>query len=207
MANDLNQCSFIGRLGKDPEIRFLPAGGQVTSFSIACGSTWTDKNTNQKQEKTDWVPVVMFGKLAEIAGQYLKKGAKVFIQGSFKTRKWQDQSGQDRYTTEIVLDGFTGTMQMLDSQGQQQTGHQQTGHQQVQQAQPQQQYQQPVQQQAQQPVQQPYQQPDYSRPSAAVQQSPMAGNPNSQQYAQQQAQNYQDNVPQGANDFSDDIPF
>lgn len=196
MANDLNQCSFIGRLGKDPEIRFLSNGGQVTSFSIACGSTWTDKQSGQKQEKTDWVPVVIFGKLAEIAGQYLKKGAKVFIQGSFKTRKWQDQSGQDRYTTEIVVDGFTGTMQMLDSSSQ---GQQQTGQQQVQQA--------PQQQQYQQPMQQPVQQPDYSRPSAAVQQSPMAGNPNSQQYAQQQAQNYQQNVPQQTGSFDDSIPF
>lgn len=144
MANDLNQCSFIGRLAKDPEARFLPNGGQVTSFSIACGSTWTDKNSGQKQEKTEWIPIVIFGKLAEIAAQYLTKGSKVFIQGSFKTRKWQDQSGADRYTTEIVLDAFNGVMQMLDSK----SSNQQQAQQQAQQHPvQQQQYQQPQQQQ------------------------------------------------------------
>jgi len=124
VANDLNQCQFIGRLGKDPETKFLPNGGQVTNISIACGSSWTDKSSGQKQEKTDWIPVVFFGKLAEIAGQYLTKGSKIFVSGNFKTRKWQDQSGQDRYTTEIVVDGFGGVMQMLDSKSDGQGGGQ-----------------------------------------------------------------------------------
>jgi len=103
MANDLNQCSFIGRLGKDPETRYMPNGDATCSFRIACG--WKSK----EKEGTEWVPINTFGKLAEICGQYLKKGSQAFIQGRFQTRKWQDKEGQDRYTTEIVAD----TMQML----------------------------------------------------------------------------------------------
>ena len=126
MANDLNRCEFIGRLGKDPEIRFTPGGKAVASFGIAVSESWKDNSTGQKQEKTTWVPVVMFGKLAEIAQQYLHKGSKVFIAGKFSVRKWQGQDGQDRYTTEIVVDGFSGQMQMLD--GRQDSGAQSATH-------------------------------------------------------------------------------
>jgi single-strand DNA-binding protein len=113
MSNDLNLCQFIGRLGQDPEIRYLPNGNPVANLSLAVGSQWKDKNTGQKQEHTEWVRVTVFGNLAEIAGKYLNKGSQVYISGSFKTRKWQDQQGQDRYSTEIVVQGYNGTMQML----------------------------------------------------------------------------------------------
>lgn len=109
MSNDLNLCQFIGRLGKDPESRSMPSGQAVTNFRIACGSSWKDKDTGEKKEQTEWVSIVAFGKLAEICGQYLKKGSQVYCQGRLKTRKWQDKEGKDRYTTEVVLD----QMQML----------------------------------------------------------------------------------------------
>lgn len=109
MANDLNQCNFIGRLGKDPETRYLPSGDAVTNFSIACG--WKGKDT----EGTEWVRISTFGKLAEICEKYLQKGSQVFVSGRFKTRKWQDKDGQDRYSTEIVAD----RMQMLGGKSEQ----------------------------------------------------------------------------------------
>ncbi|USE79525.1 single-stranded DNA-binding protein [Cupriavidus gilardii] len=119
MANDLNQCNFIGRLGADPESRAMPSGESVSNFRIAVG--WKSKD----KEGTEWVPVVAFGKLAEICNQYLAKGSQVFISGRFRTRKWQDKDGQDRYSTEIVAE----TMQMLgsrgDSEGKQQASGQQ----------------------------------------------------------------------------------
>ena len=111
MSNDLNQCNFIGRLGKDPEVKYTQSGAQICNFSIAIGSSWKDKTTGQKQERTEWINIESFGKIAEICGQYLKKGSKVFAQGEFVTRKWQDQSGNDRYSTSIRLTN----MQMLDS--------------------------------------------------------------------------------------------
>lgn len=103
MANDLNQCQFIGRLGVDPETRFLPSGDGVTNFRIACG--WKTKD----KEGTEWVSIVTFGKLSEICGEYLKKGSQVFVQGRMQTRKWQDKEGNARYSTEIVAE----RMQML----------------------------------------------------------------------------------------------
>lgn len=103
MANDLNQCSFIGRLGADPETRYVPSGEAVCNFRIAVG--WKSKD----KEGAEWVPCSSFGKLAEICGQYLTKGSQVFVQGRFRTRKWADKDGNDRYTTEIVVD----QMQML----------------------------------------------------------------------------------------------
>ena len=109
MANDLNQCNFIGRLGKDPETRYLPNGDAVTNFSIACGETWKDKQTQQKQEKTEWINIVAWRKLGEICGEYLRKGSQVMISGKFTTEKWKDQSGNDRYSTKIVANN----MQML----------------------------------------------------------------------------------------------
>jgi single-strand DNA-binding protein len=105
MANDLNQCNFIGRLGADPEARDLPSGDVVTNFRIACG--WKGKDS----EGTEWVPVVTFGRLAEICEEYLVKGSHVFISGRFKTRKWEDKEGNTRYSTEIVAE----RMQMLGS--------------------------------------------------------------------------------------------
>lgn len=111
MASDLNMCCFIGRLGKDPELRYLPDGKAVVSISIAVGETWKAKDSGEKQEKTTWVPIVAFGKLAEIIGEYLKKGAKVYVSGRLQVRKWQDKEGNDRYTTEIIAN----QMQMLDT--------------------------------------------------------------------------------------------
>lgn len=107
--SDLNQCNFIGRLGADPETRFLPSGGAVTNIRIAVGEKWKDKNSGQQQEHTEWVRVVFFGKLAEIAGEYLAKGSQVYVSGRMVTRKWQGQDGKDNYTTEIKAD----RMQML----------------------------------------------------------------------------------------------
>lgn len=109
MANDLNRCEFIGRLGADPEVRHMANGDAVCNFRIACGSSWKDKATGDKKESVEWIPISVFGKLAEICGTYLTKGKMVFIAGRFRTRKWQDKDGQDRYTTEINADD----MQML----------------------------------------------------------------------------------------------
>ena len=110
----INNCQFIGNLGQDPETRYTNDGKAVTNFSIAISETWKDKNTGQPQEKTEWIRIVAFSRLAEICGEYLKKGSKVYIQGEMRTRKWQDQQGADKYTTEIVAK----EMQMLDSKAQ-----------------------------------------------------------------------------------------
>lgn len=109
----INKAIILGRLGQDPETRYGTKGNAVTNFSIATSEAWKDKNTGQKQEKTEWHRCVAFGKLAEICGEYLKKGSQVYIEGKLQTRKWQGQDGQDRYTTEIVAN----EMQMLDSRG------------------------------------------------------------------------------------------
>jgi single-strand DNA-binding protein len=102
MAKSLNRCEFIGNLGKDPEIRYLQNGDAVANFSIACGESWTDKNTGEKVEKTEWVNIVAWRKLAEICGEYLKKGNKVFVAGKFTTEKW-DKDGVTHYTTKVVI--------------------------------------------------------------------------------------------------------
>lgn len=120
MSKDLNKCCFIGRLGKDPETRYSQSGVAFTSFTIACGDDYTDKQSNQKVEQTDWVPIVASGRQAEICCEYLRKGSQVYIEGKFKTRKWQDQSGQDRYTTEVKLT----QMQMLGGRQDGQSGQQ-----------------------------------------------------------------------------------
>ena len=104
----VNKCIFIGNLGRDPEIRYMPSGDAMANFSIACTDTFKGK-TGERQERTEWVRIVMFGKQAEIAGEYLKKGSPVYIEGRLQTRKWQNKEGQDQYTTEIVAD----RMQML----------------------------------------------------------------------------------------------
>ncbi len=121
----VNKVIILGNLGKDPEVRFMPNGGGVANMTIATSESWKDKQTGEQKEKTEWHRVVMFGKLAEIAGEYLKKGSKVYIEGSLQTRKWTNQQGQDQYTTEIVVQGFNGVMQMLDGKpAVQQQGHQ-----------------------------------------------------------------------------------
>jgi len=113
MARGINKVILIGNLGNDPETRYMPSGGAVTNISLATSESWKDKQTGQPQERTEWHRVVFFNRLAEIAGEYLRKGSKVYVEGSLRTRKWQDQSGQDKYTTEIVAN----EMQMLDSRG------------------------------------------------------------------------------------------
>lgn len=113
MSRGVNKVILIGNLGQDPEVRVMPSGGSVANISIATSESWTDRNTGQKQERTEWHRVVFFNRLAEIVGQYLRKGSKVYVEGSIRTRKWQGQDGQDRYTTEIVAN----EMQMLDSRG------------------------------------------------------------------------------------------
>nr|WP_255461798.1 single-stranded DNA-binding protein [Microbulbifer sp. ALW1] len=111
MARGVNKVILVGNLGGDPETRYLPSGGSVTNITVATSETWKDKHSGQQQERTEWHRVVFFNRLAEIAGEYLRKGSKVYLEGSLRTRKWQDQqSGQDRYTTEIVA----AEMQMLD---------------------------------------------------------------------------------------------
>tara|TARA_R100000951_G_scaffold2179_3_gene3716 strand:- start:512 stop:1033 length:522 start_codon:yes stop_codon:yes gene_type:complete len=114
----LNKVQIIGNLGKDPEVRFLPNGGAVANITVATSETWKDKQTGEQKEKTEWHRIVLFGKLAEIAGEYLKKGSKAYFEGQLQTRKWTNNEGKDQYTTEIVLQGFTGKMEMLDSRPQ-----------------------------------------------------------------------------------------
>jgi single-strand DNA-binding protein len=109
----VNKVILVGNLGQDPDVRYMPNGNAVANVSIATSEAWKDKTTGELQERTEWHRVVLFRKLGEIAGEYLKKGSKVYIEGRLQTRKWQDQGGQDRYTTEIVAD----SMQMLDSRG------------------------------------------------------------------------------------------
>ena len=113
MARGVNKVILIGNLGKDPEVRYMPNGGAVTNVTIATSESWKDKQSGEQQERTEWHNVVFFNRLAEIAGEYLKKGSKVYVEGSLRTRKWQDKEGKDRYTTEIVA----AEMQMLDSRG------------------------------------------------------------------------------------------
>jgi len=117
MARGVNKVILIGTLGSDPEVRYMPNGNAVANISLATNESWKDKNTGQMQEKTEWHRVVVFGKLAEVAGEYLRKGSQVYFEGKLQTRKWQDQAtGQDKYTTEVVVD-FGGQMQMLGGRG------------------------------------------------------------------------------------------
>tara|TARA_R110000851_G_scaffold331912_1_gene506907 strand:+ start:763 stop:1302 length:540 start_codon:yes stop_codon:yes gene_type:complete len=176
----LNKVQIIGNLGKDPEVRFLPNGGAVANITVATSETWKDKQTGEAKEKTEWHRIVLFGKLAEIAGEYLKKGSKAYFEGQLQTRKWTNQQGQDQYTTEIVLQGFNGVMQMLDSK--QQGGQQGQGGQQS-----------PSRNQA--PSQQLAQK---------QQQAQQQGGYANQGQQQNQQQNQQ---PQPTIDFDDDIPF
>jgi single-strand DNA-binding protein len=118
MAGSVNKVILVGNLGADPEIRRLNSGEPVVNLSVATSETWRDKNSGERRERTEWHRVVIFNEnLAKVAENYLKKGSKVFIEGQLQTRKWQDQNGQDKYTTEIVLQRFRGDLQMLDSRG------------------------------------------------------------------------------------------
>ncbi|MGF1771997.1 single-stranded DNA-binding protein [Vibrio maritimus] len=170
-SRGVNKVILVGNLGNDPEIRYMPNGSAVANITIATSESWRDKATGEQREKTEWHRVALFGKLAEVAGEYLRKGSQVYIEGQLQTRKWQDQNGQDRYTTEVVVQGFNGVMQMLGGRqgggapmqgGMNQGGMQQQAPQQQGWGQPQQ----PVQQPAQQPAQQKpaQQQPQYNEP-------------------------------------------
>ncbi|WP_165675575.1 single-stranded DNA-binding protein [Metapseudomonas otitidis] len=112
MARGVNKVILVGNVGGDPEVRYMPNGNAVTNITLATSESWKDKQTGQQQERTEWHRVVFFGRLAEIAGEYLRKGSQVYVEGSLRTRKWQGQDGQDRYTTEIVVD-INGQMQLL----------------------------------------------------------------------------------------------
>lgn len=113
----VNKVIVMGNLGQDPEVRYMPNGGAVANLSIATSETWRDKNTGEQKEKTEWHRVVLFGKVAEVAGEYLRKGSQVYIEGKLQTRKWTNQQGQEQYTTEIVVQGFDGKMQMIGGSG------------------------------------------------------------------------------------------
>lgn len=201
MARGVNKVILIGNLGADPETRYTPQGAPITNINVATDESYKDKNTGQVVPKTEWHRVVLFNRLAEVAQQYLRKGSKVYIEGRLQTRKWQDQSGQDRYTTEIV----GNEMQMLDSR-QADGGPQQGGYPKAQ-------------NQGNQGYGYGQQEPHYQshaapqQQQAAPQQSPMQNAPRN--HAQQQQQNYGQSRPQNssapapvpADDFDDDIPF
>lgn len=220
MARGVNKVILVGNLGQDPEVRYMPNGNGVANISIATTDSWKDKNTGQLQERTEWHRVVLFGKLAEVAGEYLRKGSQVYIEGRLQTRKWTDQSGQEKYTTEVVVD-MGGQMQMLGGRGEQQGGQAgQGGYGQ------QQQYNQAPQQQFN-PQSAPQQSaPQQANPGFAPQQqaAPQQNNPQGG-FAPQQQSAPQQNTQQGGFapkpapaggasnpmeppiDFDDDIPF
>ena len=123
MAGSVNKVIIIGNLGRDPEVRTFQNGGKVCNLRIATSETWKDKNSGERKERTEWHSVAIFSEpLARVAEQYLRKGSKVYIEGQLETRKWQDQSGQDRYSTEVVLRPYTSTLTMLDGRGDNQGG-------------------------------------------------------------------------------------
>ena len=136
-SRGVNKVILVGNIGQDPEIRYMPNGSAVANISLATSESWKDKNTGQQQDKTEWHRVVLFAKLAEIVGEYCRKGSQIYIEGKLQTRKWTDQQGQEKYTTEIVVDGFDGKLQLLggksensqanQSQGSYQGGQQQGG--------------------------------------------------------------------------------
>lgn len=179
----INKVILVGNLGQDPEVRYTPDGKAITNITIATSEQWTDKNTGQKQEKTEWHRVVFFGPIAGVAGEYLKKGSKVYIEGKLQTRKWQDKNGQDRWTTEIVVSGFGGTMQMLDSRtgGDTAFGQQGGGNQNFQQNQA-------------------PNQPDQQAPQKNFQQNTTPQQPSQQPQSAPASQPFEE-------EFDDDIPF
>lgn len=141
-SRGVNKVILVGNLGNDPEIHHMPSGGAVANISIATSESWRDKATGEQREKTEWHRVTLFGKLADVAAQYLKKGSQVYIEGQLQTRKWQNQQGQDQYTTEVVVQGFNGVMQMLGNRTSNGQGMA-SGQQQPTSQQPQQQYNEP----------------------------------------------------------------
>ena len=181
MARGVNKVILIGNLGQDPDTRYTPNGNAVVNLNLATDESYKDRQTGQLVPKTEWHRVVMFGKIAEVAGQYLRKGSKVYIEGRLQTRKWQGQDGQDRYTTEIVVD-INGQMQMLDSRGAGEGGMNQGAPQ----GRPQQQgqYNAPPQQQPQ----------DQGVPSGGYGGGQPSGQPSG-------------GMPEPIDDFDDDIPF
>lgn len=205
----VNKVILVGNLGKDPEVRYTPDGKAIANITLATSESWKDKNTGQRQEKTEWHRVVFFGGVASVVGEYLRKGSKIYVEGKLQTRKWQDQSGQDKYTTEVVVDAFSGTMQMLDSRSggadSSQGGYsapaqqpQQGGYAQ----------QQPMQQNA--PQQRaPQQQAAPQRQAAPQQAAPQQSGYQPQQggYAPQQPAQNAPAAPAPMDDFDDDIPF
>lgn len=212
MARGVNKVILVGNVGQDPEMKYMPSGNAVTNISVATSEQWKDKQTGQPQERTEWHRVVFFNRLGEIAGEYLRKGSKVYVEGALRTRKWQDQAGQDRYTTEIVA----SDLQMLD--GRSDGGHQGQGGQQQPQQQPHPQQQRPqgnggqqrrtAPQQGQGPQQRgshdpynqdvPYHNPPYQPPPG----SGYAGVPEGVMAQQQTPQ-----PAPGFDNFDDDIPF
>ena len=131
-SKGVNKVILVGNVGQDPEVRYSPSGMCFCNVSVATSESWKDKQTGEQKEKTEWHRVVLSGKLAEIAGEYIKKGTQVYFEGKLQTRKWKDQSGQDKYTTEIAVDSFTGVMQLLGGKPQnaQQSNQQAVGYQQ-----------------------------------------------------------------------------
>jgi single-strand DNA-binding protein len=196
----VNKVVLVGNLGKDPEMRYMPNGGAVANLTLATTESWKDKQTGERKEKTEWHRLTVFNRLGEMCGEYLKKGAKIYVEGKLQTRKWQGQDGQDRYTTEVVV----AEIQMMDSRNPAQAGgqpFQQNTPQQsaTQQNTPQQQSwgNQPQQAPAQQAA--PQMAPAYQQPAAAPQQAPKPQQPKPQQAPAQY------NEP--SMDFDDDIPF
>lgn len=187
-SRGINKVILIGNLGQDPEVRYMPSGGAVTNITIATTETWRDKQTGEQKERTEWHRIVVMGKLAEFVGQYTKKGTNIYIEGKLQTRKWQDQSGQERYTTEVLVDSFTGVFQVLangrDNRGNQ--NHQpQNG------------------QNNQRPAQNQRQQPQGG--NGGQNQQPQGGQNN--QHPAQQPQSAPPVYNEPPMDFDDDIPF
>ncbi|MFC3284218.1 single-stranded DNA-binding protein [Litchfieldella rifensis] len=186
MARGVNKVILIGNLGQDPEVRFTPSGTAVANLNLATTDTWTDRQSGQRQERTEWHRVVLFNKLAEIAQQYVKKGSRLYIEGRLQTRKWQDQNGQDRYSTEIVAND----MQMLDSRSGQGAGDFQQPSQGFGNGMP--------------------QQGNYGQPQGGQQRPPQqqpASQPPAPGGAPQQGNNYGAPNPGSFDDFDDEIPF
>ena len=183
MARGVNKVILIGNLGQDPETRYTPNGNAVVNLTLATDESYKDRQTGQMVPKTEWHRIVMFGKIAEVAGQYLRKGSKIYIEGKLQTRKWQGQDGQDRYTTEIVVD-INGQMQMLDSRGGEGGGMNPGAP-------------------AGRPQQQNYNQPAPQQQGGGYQ----GGGQGGQSGGYNQPQQQPGGMPEPVDDFDDDIPF
>lgn len=197
----INKVILVGNLGQDPEVKYTPDGKAVTRISLATSESWKDKNTGQRQERTEWHRIVFFGGIAGIAGEYLKRGSKIYVEGKLRTQKWQDQNGQDRWTTEVIVDSFGGTMQMLDSRSGGDTAFDQSGrgNQTANNNYQQNQNQNQAPQQSYQQNQAPQAAPQQQTPDQSPQSSPQSPQPQ-QQSEKPAAQPFED-------EFDDDIPF